>query len=278
MMQDEKHPDRERKPMKSTLLRVAPLALLAACGGSGNAALSKSFTYSAAQTPTGAEQAVGTSAQAGVSNTASFNGAPAAEKGAAIASLALSLAGAALGDAAFGSASPQQVSGALTRAAAAGFDTCATVTANTVTFANCAQTESGFTVTLNGSITATAGNVTWSIAAAFSGTENGTSISINMHHTGNISVTATKITGNAASDFSGSFSAQGQSASFGFAVAVLFDLTYQTSPTSCVTDGTVEVRRVWTAKPAGATGAAFSDAGVKLVWSGCNTFQIAHSH
>ena len=264
--------------MNSKLLLAAPLALLAACGSSGNAALSKTFNYDAAQAPTTAEQSAGSSAQTSVSSTASFSGTPTAENGAALAGVALDLAGAALGDAAFGMASPRAIKGALTRAAEAGFDTCATVAANKVTFNNCVQTESGFSVSLNGSITATAGHVSWSISAGFSGSDNGETISINMHHTGDITVTATKIVGNAASDFSGSVSAQGQSASFGFAVAVLFDLTYQTSPTSCVTDGTVEVRRVWTAKPQGATGAEFADVGVKLIWSGCGTFQVAHSH
>ncbi|TMA30874.1 MAG: hypothetical protein E6J88_05005, partial [Deltaproteobacteria bacterium] len=145
-------------PMNSKLLLAAPLALLAACGSSGNAALSKTFNYDAAQAPTTAEQSAGSSAQTSVSSTASFSGTPTAENGAALAGVALDLAGAALGDAAFGMASPGAIKGALTRAADAGFDTCATVAANKVTFNNCVQTESGFSVSLNGSITATAGH------------------------------------------------------------------------------------------------------------------------
>jgi hypothetical protein len=54
------------------------------------------------------------------------------------------------------------------------------------------------------------------------------------------------------------------------------DLTWQPSP-FCVTSGSVEVKRVWTDKPQGATGPAFADVGVKLTWSGCNAFQVAHS-
>jgi len=263
--------------MKSSVLLAAPLALLAACGNSGNAALSKTFSYGAPQAPTTAEQSAGSSAQSSVSTTAAFNSSPTADNGASIAGAALELASAALGDAAFGAASPASVSHALTRAATAGFDTCATVTSGKVTFNNCVLTVEGFSVTLNGSISATAGHVSWAISAGFTGTSNNETVNINMNHAGDITVTDTKITGHAASDFSGSVSAGGQSASFGFAVAVLFDLTYQTTPTACVTAGSIEVRRVWTAKPQGASGSIFDDVGVKLIWSGCNTFQVAHS-
>ena len=31
---------------------------------------------------------------------------------------------------------------------------------------------------------------------------------------------------------------------------------------------------LWTQKP---SGAGFADAGVKLAWTGCNAFQVAHS-
>jgi hypothetical protein len=260
--------------MKRVLLLIP---LLAACGNDGNPALSKSFNYGAPQQPSTAEQSAGNSAQSSVTTTASFSSSPTADNGASIAAAALDIAGSALGDAAIGMANPQAVRGALIQAANAGFDTCATVVSGKVTFNNCVQTEQGFSVTLNGSITATAGHVVWAITAGFSGTSNGETINIAMNHTGDITVTDTTIKGNAASEFSGSVSAGGQSASFGFAVAVLFDLTYQTAPTACVTSGTVEVRRVWTAKPQGASGSIFDDMGVKLIWNGCGTFQVAHS-
>ena len=261
--------------MKRVLL--LPLVLLASCGNDGNAALSKTFNYGQPQAPTTAETSAASSAQSSVTATASFSGSPTADNGAAIAGAALSIAGAALGDAAVGVADPQATKGLLIRAATAGFDTCATVSAGKVTFNNCTDTEQGFSVTLNGSITATAGHVTWAISAGFSGTQNNVSFNISMNHTGDITVTDTTLKGNAASEFSGSVSGNGQSASFGFAVAVLFDLTYQTAPQACVTSGSVEVRRVWTAKPQGATGPEFADLGVKLTWTGCNTFQVAHS-
>lgn len=256
------------------LRHLIAFALAAACGSSGNPALSRTFNYAAPQAASTSEQSAATSAQSAVSNSASFSAAPDATRGMAMAGFALDLAGEALGSATFGAAKPDTLRGALRRAS---LDTCATVAGNTVTFKDCTDGESGFDVSLNGSITATAGNVTWGITATFSASDTYGSASIAMHHAGTLSVTDTKVTGNATSDFSGSFSGQGQSVGFGFAVAVLLDLSYQTAPTACVTAGSAEVRRVWTQRPQGATGAAFSDAGVKFDWTACGAVQVQHS-
>src|SRR5258705_4755133 len=60
-----------------TIARIsaaALLALLAACGGSsGNAALSKSFTYGAASAPNSQESAAASTAQTNLSSTRSFS-------------------------------------------------------------------------------------------------------------------------------------------------------------------------------------------------------------
>jgi hypothetical protein len=262
--------------MNRSLISAA-LAFLAGCGSSGNAALSKSFSYGAAQAPSASEQMAANSAQASVSDTASFSAGADAVRGAAIGALAESLAAAAFGSTAFGVAHPSgsEISRALRTAT--DFSSCTTVTANTVTFKDCAQTEGGYTVTLNGNISSNAGAVTWEISGGFSGTSSQAGIAINIHQSGTFTVTASKITGHSLSDFSGSVSAGGQSISFGFATAAVVDLTYQTSPVACITGGTVEVKRVWTAKPPGAVGPLFDDLGVKLSWTGCGSVLVAHS-
>src|SRR5205807_8959438 len=117
--------------------------------------------------------------------------------------------------------------------------------------------EAGYNVTLNGSITATANSVTWGISASFSGTDQGYSINMGMHYSGTMAVTATKITGNGLFDIGISVSGNGQSASAGMATAALVDLTYQSAPSFCITNGSVEVKRVWTARPAGSSAADF---------------------
>jgi hypothetical protein len=102
---------------------------------------------------------------------------------------------------------------------------------------------------------------------------------ISHHQAGSFALTATKITGNSTSEFGGSISGQGQNINFGLATAAIVDLSYQTSPSFCVTSGSVEVKRVWTQKPSGASGAAFADGAVKLSWApgtGCGTLTVAH--
>jgi len=86
----------------------------------------------------------------------------------------------------------------------------------------------------------------------------------------------TTVTGNALLDVSGSVTSDGKTVNFGVAVAALVDLTYRSDP-ACITGGTLEVKRVWTRVPEGASGSEFTNAGVKLTWSGCNTFLVARS-
>jgi hypothetical protein len=263
-----------------TIARIsaaALLALLAACGGSGNAALSKSFTYGAATAPTSQESSAASTAQSNLSSTRSFSTQADATKGLAIVEFADSIAAAALGSAAIpGLRSGTDISQPLREATS--LDTCATVAANTVTFNNCTISESGFNLSFGGTVSVSANTVTWNINGSFSGAEQGVTFNITHHQSGTFTVTDTKVTGNSVSEFGGNISGQGQSVSFGLATAAVVDLTYQSSPSFCVTSGTVEVKRVWTAKPNGASGAAFADAGIKLSWTGCNALTVAHSN
>ena len=149
---------------------VAVLALLAACGGSGNAALSKTFNYGSPQAPSSQEQSAAASAQSGMADSAAFNATADAAKGLAIVGLTGALATAALGDLGIAAAQPAHLSQALS---VADLSTCATVSGNTVTFKNCSATEQGFSFSLNGSITATS-----ELNGSFSGGGQSTSIGV----------------------------------------------------------------------------------------------------
>ena len=261
--------------MKRSILGLSLSSLLAACGGShGNAAASKSFTYGAPQAPTQSEQAAAATAQGHLSATADFSAAPSAEKGASIIALADELAFAELGAS---TPVPHPGGPELPRALRnADYSACTTVTATSVTFRNCSQQEGGFTITLNGSVTVAAGAVSWDINGDFSGTSpDGATGSVSLHQSGNLAVTATTISGKALSEFSGTVTSRGQTFNFGLATAAVMNLTYQSTPTSCVTGGTLEVKRVWTQRPAGVSGA--NDVAIKLTWTGCNAVQVAHS-
>jgi hypothetical protein len=251
------------------------VALLAACGGSGNAALSRTFTYGAATAPSASEQSAASTAQANLSSTTSFSSAADVNKGAAVVGFAESMATIAFGSSTFAVAP----NGTNLRAAlrAADFSACAAVSGNTVTFSNCSEIYSSFTLTLNGTITGSAGTVTWNVTATFSGSQNGTTVNVALHESGTLTVTSTKVTGDALVEISASGSANGQSASLAVSHAVILDLTYQSGCATNVTGGLVEVKRAWTQKPSGASGSAYSDAGVKFTWTDCNAITVQHS-
>ena len=262
--------------MKNALkLSALSCVVLAGCGGSGgNAALSKTFTYGSAQAPSSSENAAASSAQSNLSGSADFASSPDATKGLAIALFADSLSASMMGDASVpGRPRDSDVQRFAQRAATSA---CGTVSGKTVTFTNCTQTESGFSMTLNGSVTATTDSVTWSLTGNFTGTEQNVTFNLTTHMAGTFTVAGNKINGHATSDFGGNVSSQGQNVSFGLATAALVDLSYQSSP-YCITSGSVEVKRVWTQKPQGASGASFADAAAKITWTGCNALTVAHS-
>ena len=261
------------------LCAAASTVLLAACGGSSvNAALSKSFNYGTATAPNTQESAAAAAAKTDLADTTGFSSAPDASKAAAIIGLADSLAALALGNAAVPGRGPS--AGDITRAvrtATSDFSTCSVVTASSVTFNNCQITESGFTITLNGNISTSANQVNWAITGGFSGTSTDYTVNIVNHQTGSLTLGATTVVGNATSDFGGSVSGKGQNVNFGLSTAVVLNLTYQSSPSYCVTGGTAEVKRVWTTKPNGVSGPEFNDAAIKFTWSGCDAVQVAHA-
>jgi hypothetical protein len=257
---------------------ICGIALLAACGGGsgGNAAVSKTFNYGAAQPPTASEQAAALSAESAVSDTTAFGSAPDGAKAVAIFGMASDLAASMLGGVfILGRSDPGASSRQALRSTSILAD-CARKNGNTVTFTNCTETESGITLVVNGRVSASNGGVDWDVTVAISGTQDGVSLNVNFHESGSLKVTATTVTGDALLEIGGSGSSGGRTVDFGVSVAAIMDLTYRSSP-SCITSGSLELKRVWTRVPEGASGPGFTDAGVKFTWMGCSDVLVAHS-
>ncbi len=252
----------------------ASLAIVSCGGGGGNAAISKTFNYGTAQAPSTSEQTAAVSAKSSVTASSSFGSSPDGTKATTIASLADDLAASALGSVAVATGVPQnpQLRQAMRTAATA--PACTTATATTVTFNNCTDTQSGFSFTLNGSVSASNNSITWNITGGFAGVNQGVSFNVNIHQSGTLTVTPTTVTGSALSEIGGSASGNGQSISFGVSTAALVDLTYNAT---CVTSGSIEVKRVWSPRPNGATVAQLPDVAIKLTWTGCDAVQVQHS-
>lgn len=252
----------------------ASLVLVSCGGGGGNAAVSKTFNYGAAQAPTSSEQAAATSAKTSVTASSSFGTSPDASKATTIVSLADDLAASALGGVAVVASVSQDPRLRSAMRTAATIPDCTTSTATTVTFHNCTDSQSGYTFTLNGSVSVAADKLTWDISGGFSGTDQGISFNVNLHQSGTLTVTSTTVKGDSLSEITGKVSGNGQTVDFGVSTAALVDLTYDAT---CVTSGTIEVKRVWSPRPNGATGPEFADVGVKLSWTGCDAVQVQHS-
>lgn len=283
---------------------VCALAL-AACGGSdnptGNTAASASFTYGAPSAATAAQTGA---LEASVADSTTFAAAPGADAGLALSDPSIVTA-ALLGASGFGvgaTFSAPAVPAAPLRAlvapgdgartlASTTFDNpaCVTATATGVTLANCTltvdQVSGGDTyhvvVTASGSVSyaVASSTLTWDLrvveSVTITGTTSGT-VAASFHLAGSLAVTDTTIVGHMASELLVSASVAGQTMRVGVDESVDVDVTYA-DPVTCanrVVSGTVEAKRVWTARPQGATPADLPDIAAKVTWTGCGTGMI----
>ena len=269
-------------------LALTGLVAVLACGGSNGGNNSnnnntgtpglKTFNYGSPQAPTAAQQNTATSAQTQMNNAvkAGTNGqiANAASLPSMTDSLAASLPNLiALPDNPAVSASELSSSvlghrsGALTQG-------CYNVTSSSITYSNCTITSSAFTETLNGNLTASAGNVTWNLTVSYSYSAQNVSANGTYTWTGQLTVTSGTIVGQGRSAFSGHATSGSTSYDYQYTAGFDANLTYETSPSYCITGGTLEIRRTLN----GTTNAGavpVHDAGVKFTWTGCGAVTVA---
>jgi hypothetical protein len=277
--------DRRRAEEIMKTIRFLNLGLalsLAACGGSdaprANSAAGATFAYGAPQ-PATAEQ---TGAMGGtISGIAAFRGSQDSTG-----ALASSDVGSVTGQLFLSGAFDPTWTSAPT---GAGFDvpSCVAVAGGAVEFSGCritiAETSGGATVTgsatLNGrvSISASGETLTWDlnsgISLTFSDVDSFT-VSVASHTAGSVDATDTTARGSATAEHSFAVSAAGQSASGAIDESLTFDVTHSPGCASGVTGGTLEAKRVWAARPAGASPADFPDEAVKVVWTACGAATV----
>ncbi len=281
------------------LLALGCALTLAACGGSdgktGNAAAAASFTYGSA-TAASASQA---GALAGpVTGAGAFSSAPGADQGLALTDIA-SLTEALLGASGYGvgsaGAAPSlramSAAGAPRALTAAGFDNpaCVATTATGVTLTACTVTvdESSPSGTFHAVVSAS-GSVQYAVATrtlqwdltvgetvTVTGTSAGT-ITASLHLAGSLTVGETTLRGHMGSELTMTAAAGGQTMRAGVDERVDVDVTFADAATcaSRVTGGTLEARRVWTARPQGTTSADLPDAAAKVTWTACGVATV----
>ncbi len=265
---------------------ILSAAALAACGGSSTPAVNSppltTFTYSAPQAPTATQQNTANTASTSVSQVV-VSTSPNNPTGASTApELADSLAVQVLAATAQRSPNSPASQAALhlaqkTRSGELATN-CYTVSGNTLTYNNCSYSGSGYSETANGTLTATATNVTWNLTFTVSFSDTSGSFNWQGIWTGNINYTATSIDGFCLSQNSGNASSGGQNETFAWTVGLNFHNI--TVSTSCdggggIVSGTLEAR-------ANASGSinvyGYTQKGIEFVWTGCDAVTVATSN
>lgn len=283
--------------MKNPLALVL-CALVAACSSSENAVDPRNvkFTYGPGQAPVGGTLAAAEVGESGIATAEAMtsgdpDGTLSDPQGqSSIVTLADQMAEAGLGDSGAAlkpaPASPKVLQDAAQKAVAVGLGavqptyapSCITVVTGdvaSVTYQDCTETVDDpdlgitWTIAVNGSLTrtrtATGATIGWRLVVSGQGavaTEQGP---VTFRHkgvfAGEVAVGDTTIVGTTRSDTSLSASFRGQSDSASVTHLADYDLTYATAP-FCLTGGTIEVRRVWTNRPEGATADDLPDGGL----------------
>jgi hypothetical protein len=271
------------------------VAVLAACGGSS---ASKTFSYATPQPATSAElDAVG-AGQSGIADGADFHASPTATTCEALPGLADAMAAPlfeaspmpgtatfvrALNDVATTAMLAAPPSAAMPSAVASAWPAgCITTTASSITYAGCSQSASGLTLTLDGTVSRTAGSVDWSLRLKMTGsipsTAGDLAVDAGSSLDGSMAFGSGTATGRSSSATRATVSGAGiPSVTAAATTTATVDLAYQTSP-FCITGGTIELTRVWTARPLGMPSSPpYDDRGYRFTWSGCGEVAVAHS-
>jgi hypothetical protein len=264
---------------------VVACLVAAACGGGGDgpgtpggAATSKTFTYatpSAGSAPTSVSTAL-------ASGLALRSGATAAEATEALAAI-LALSGDALdggGTGVFEPAVAQKIRERVATTTVMGMAPsgvpsmpveCTIVAADQVVFRDCRIVEESadgtVTITVSGRVGVTADTISWDYTMAMSMAQPGMSTGLSLREAGTFTLTATTAVAHVAADLGMQMSSPQGSVAFGVAQSLDLDLTHG----ECgVASGTLEAKRVWTARPRGweqmAEAAELADRGVKFTW------------
>jgi hypothetical protein len=267
------------------------LVLLAACGGSDKTPdpAARTFTYGAAVTPTATEAAAATAGEASTSDGTALQTSTAtdpATAGSSIVSLPDVMASEAWSSSSMalqGSPSTARTVATLGGPAAVmayGFDdpSCLTIVPGaSITYSSCTVTLGTGMVRVNGKITVSGATLGWDLTSRLDDATTGYSMTATVHATGALTFGATTVNGQARSDTSATVTGGGTTMSAAYTTLADVALELQRDP-FCVTGGTLELRRVWTKRPAGAGSTGeYADQGLKFTWQGCGTVLVQHS-
>jgi hypothetical protein len=261
------------------------LVVVLACGGGGGNNNNnngtpglKTFNYGSPQAPTAAQTNTANKAQTQLNSAvkASVNGQ--ISNAASLPSLTDSLAGSLPNNLL---AEPEDPSASIAAEAASVLGHrsgelntgCYTYTSSSITYSNCTISGSGFSETLNGSLTVGSNSVTWNLTVTYSYSSGSVSANGTYTWTGQLTVTETTIVGQGRSAFSGHAASGSTTYDYQYTAGFDANLTYQASP-YCITGGTLEIRRTLNGT-SNAGAVPVHDAAAKYTWTGCGAVTVA---
>jgi len=267
-------------------LVLAGIVTVLACGGSnggnnnnnnGNGTPGlKTFSYGASQTPTAAQKNTANTAQTQMNNAvkASVNGqvANAASLPSMTDSLASSLPNL-VAPIADPSLAADGTPSLLAHRSSGLTEGCYTFTNSSITYNNCTISGSGYSETLNGNLTTGGGTVTWNLTVTYSYSAQNVTSNGTYNWTGQLTVTASTIVGQGRSSFSGHVVSGSTTYDYQYTAGFDANLTYQSSPSYCITGGTLEIRRTLNST-SNAQSIPVHDAAAKYTWSGCGQVTV----
>ena len=272
-----------------TLVLTGLVAVLA-CGGSnggnnnnnnntGNGTPGlKTFSYGTPQAPTAAQQGTATSAHTQLNNAVKAGANGQVASAASLPSMTDSLASSlpnliALPDTPAMTAA-EVSSSVLGHRSGALSTNCYTFTSSSITYSNCTISGSGYSETLNGNLTASAGNVSWNLTVTYSYSAQNVTSNGTYTWSGQLAITSSTIVGQGRSVFSGHVASGTTTYDYQYTAGFDANLTYESSPSYCITGGTLQIRRTLNATT-NATAVPVHDAGALYTWTGCGAVTVA---
>ena len=264
------------------------VAALAACGGNDKVdPASRTFKYGAAIAPTPEETYAANIGEGSTSDGAALQADAAADPamaGSSIQGLPDRMAAEAWSSStlALQSSATGRTLATLGGPAAimtAGFDNpdCVTLAPGLVTYSACTVALDTMMIRVDGKVSRTGPSLSWDLATRLTETDPQYSMTITVDATGALTFGPGTVNGRARSDTRASVSGTGMpSVRAAYTTLADLDLEFVRDP-FCVTGGTLELRRIWTERPAGApTDGQYADQGLLFGWQGCGTVLVSH--
>jgi hypothetical protein len=279
--------------MKKSLGLFAAAVLAACSSGTGSngvqAPPSKTFTYGSGSAPSAQQQTAATDASTTTNqvvvaatggSTASASSAP--ELATTITTEALPAAMAPSPTPRFSSTETMMSKAKANVRGGSLAANCYTETANSLTYnhCDCSGGTTGYTCSINGTLTASADNVTWNITITIDYSGSGSTVTEDGTLSGDITVTTTTtggtINGFAKEEISATANGSGTSEYFAYTAEVDFrSLVFDNNCSGFFTSGELEARR--TVATSGNYTAPYTNAGALFDWTACGSYTVAVS-